>query len=158
MPRVYGGQRLARYWYVPAAGLVAAGVALAVVELSDVLTGGGGSTDIVAATPPPSAPLGPTATLGQAGAPTLAPLSPSPTTAAIGRFRVGDKLEVTGTGECLNVRGGPTLARKAVGCARDGLLAVVLGGPHQADGFTWWEIRVDGLEGWAVENYLRLIP
>jgi len=31
----------------------------------------------------------------------------------------------------------------------------VVGGPQDADGFTWWQLKdVDGSIGWAAEQYL----
>ena len=40
----------------------------------------------------------------------------------------------------------------------EGSLFDIIGGPQEADGFSWWHVRDAQfqLEGWAVANYLQV--
>ena len=73
---------------------------------------------------------------------------------------VGASVEVAGVGDQeLNVRNLPGLIDSTILFrAPEGTAFEVIGGPRQADGFTWWKIRdVDfRVEGWAVANYLQV--
>ena len=41
--------------------------------------------------------------------------------------------------------------------AKEGTTLVVLDGPEEADGYTWWQVRTpDGAEGWAAGTWLVL--
>ena len=44
--------------------------------------------------------------------------------------------------------------------AAAGAIFDVIGGPQEADGFTWWRLHDPrfSVEGWAVANYLQTIP
>jgi hypothetical protein len=70
----------------------------------------------------------------------------------------GAMVVVTGTGgDTLRVREQPTTYAKIVGTAREGTVLIVLEGPRDADGYTWWKLRTpDGIEGWAAANWLVL--
>ena len=65
---------------------------------------------------------------------------------------------VQGTlGGGLNIREQPTTNSKTVTSAKEGTTLVVLDGPKEADGYTWWQVRTpDGAEGWAAGNWLVL--
>jgi len=74
---------------------------------------------------------------------------------------VGARAAVHGVGvDKLNIRNRPSLTdsqvlfREAEGKRFD-----VIGGPQEADGYTWWQVRDPEfqVEGWAVANYLRTI-
>jgi hypothetical protein len=60
----------------------------------------------------------------------------------------------------LNVRGAPgTRDTSVLFRADEGARFTIIGGPQQADGFTWWQIRnpvVTSETGWAVSNYLEV--
>ncbi len=61
----------------------------------------------------------------------------------------------------LNVRNIPSLKDSDVLFrAAEGTLFNVIGGPQQADGFSWWQLHDPQFEviGWAVANYLQAVP
>jgi GH25 family lysozyme M1 (1,4-beta-N-acetylmuramidase) len=72
---------------------------------------------------------------------------------------VGSPVEVTGTGgDGLNVRSTAATTGTVVGVEKDGASGAVLEGPVTADGFTWWRVQwTDGLTGWSVNQYLKLV-
>lgn len=76
-------------------------------------------------------------------------------------LRVGVKAAVYGVGsDKLNIRNSPSLTDSQVLFREnDGKLFDVIGGPQEADGFTWWKVRDPQfqVEGWAVANYLRTV-
>ncbi|HJP41612.1 MAG TPA: hypothetical protein QGF35_07890 [Dehalococcoidia bacterium] len=173
MPRVYRRHRVLGLWYVPVAILVGAAVAFVIAQLADGLLGDDEDAGLAplptatptqvtpeptspAATPPPDSiattPIA-TATPGEAPSPT--PVDPTPS--GPGVFNIGDRVVVTGTGDCLRVRSGPTTQAAQLSCIGDGTEAGVLAGPAEADGFIWWKILAEGVvEGWAVERFLQL--
>ncbi|MCS7294291.1 MAG: SH3 domain-containing protein [Chloroflexota bacterium] len=152
---VYERHRWARYWFVPAAAALAALTALAVIVVGERLLG---SDAEPAATPAPTASTGQTAS-SPAGEPaTPSGSSPTPAATPSGRFAVGQRLIVTGTGECLNVRVQPGLQSDVVACIPDGTEVEVRGGPREADGYRWWQLATPQGNGWAVESYLAPAP
>jgi WD40 repeat protein len=59
----------------------------------------------------------------------------------------------TTKGDTLNVRSNPGRKASLVAKLPNGTQVMIIDGPQEADGFTWWEIRTsDGIEGWAVEH------
>jgi hypothetical protein len=91
--------------------------------------------------------------------PTLPPVVFTPTPVPI---VVGSTVAVSGVErEQLNVRDragvqGTTVLFRAT----EGTVFSIIGGPTQADGFTWWQIQnpaAPDQAGWAVANYLRVI-
>ncbi len=123
---------------------------------------GAGSSDTATPTPKPTI-----AVSGQAGTtpgaelastpvpPTSTPVPPTPTPATI---HVGALVEVTGTGEDgMSFRTGPGTKYIRVTVLKDGDILRVVGGPEDADDFTWWRLEAeDGTVGWAVEDFLVL--
>lgn len=89
------------------------------------------------------------------GAPDFAGITP-PAAALIpqAELEIGGRATIATTnGDSLNVRSyfGTAYAIRAK--ARPGEVVDVLDGPRDADGFTWWYIRLaDGRAGWAVES------
>ena len=73
---------------------------------------------------------------------------------------VGANVEVTGVGnQELNIRNVPGLTgSKILFRSPEGSLFDIIGGPQEADGFSWWHVRDAQfqLEGWAVANYLQV--
>lgn len=157
---VYERRRWARYWYVPVAAAVAAIVAFAVIVVGERLLGGDSGAPVIQDTPKAEVPTvtshsSPTV---QSDAPTSLPTNPAATGTVPGRFAPRQRLKVTGTGECLNVRVQPGLQSDVVACIADGTEVEVLGGPREADGYRWWQLTTPQGDGWAVENYLAPSP
>ena len=72
-------------------------------------------------------------------------------------FRPGDIYILTQAGGNLNLRQEPSRSSPVIRKLQKGEYLEILEGPVQADGFTWWNFRVDmysenPIEGWAVEN------
>ncbi len=72
---------------------------------------------------------------------------------------VGAGVEVSGVGnQELNIRNLPGLTGSQILFrAPEGSPFDVIGGPREADGFSWWKVRDRQfqVEGWAVANYLQ---
>lgn len=82
--------------------------------------------------------------------PTLAPTSTYTPTPAV--IAVGSSVVVVGEGG-VNVRSGPSRSDGVVAVANQGDRFTVIGGPEEADGLTFWELRSeDGVSGWAAEG------
>lgn len=151
LPKLYGQHRWLQYWYVPAAVLVAVGVAAGVVGLVELLTGDDGparppvtiATSTPAGTPRPTVATTATTTT-----------TPAAGTQASGRFKAGDSVLVQGAGDCLNIRSAPGRSAQIVTCVTDGTRLSIQGGPETADGLTWWKVSGDPGEGWAAEDFL----
>jgi hypothetical protein len=101
----------------------------------------------------PTSEIAPTATVELPDAGTVAP---PPVT----EIRAGATVVVQGTGtKGLNLRAQPSTSGKIVSGAKEGAELLVLEGPQEADGFTWWRVRAaDAKEGWAAGTYLVLKP
>ena len=101
-------------------------------------------------------------TAGASGSqPTTAPTQPpAPTTAPTtgGKFVLNQTVVVTGTGrDKLSFRAGPGTKYEIIRLLKDGTKLTVIGGPQQANGHTWWQLKTaKGQVGWAVEDYLKL--
>lgn len=111
---------------------------------------------------PPAAPDGPqpTAVIWTAtptAVPTLAPtLTPAPIVP--GTIGIGTRVEVVGTGNAgLSIRAEAHTNGERLEVANEGELLLIVGGPEEADGYTWWFLRDEAnaaREGWAVEDYI----
>lgn len=64
------------------------------------------------------------------------------------RLAVGGQGRIT-PGVPNKVRNAPGLAGTQVGKIDGGEVFQVIGGPHCADGYTWWQVNYNGLEGWT---------
>ena len=76
-------------------------------------------------------------------------------------LRVGVQAVVAGVGnDKLNIRNRPSLADSQVLFREsEGKRFDIIGGPREADGYSWWQVRDPQfqVEGWAVANYLRTV-
>lgn len=162
-------KRQARSWFHPIylwvvfgvmAGLVAA---LALMCVGPVLIAG---SSRVPATPVATVLLSPTRTPIQATEgpiPMFSPptSSPSPTHPAppAGDIRVGDMVEVYGTGgDGLRLRLDPSREAPVRFLGAENEVFEVGEGPVEAEDYRWWYLVNPfdtSMEGWAVENYLR---
>jgi hypothetical protein len=70
-------------------------------------------------------------------------------------FQKGNTYIITKAGANLNIRDKPTVQGTILRILQPGERVLLLGGPVEADGYSWWKLRVeaDGTEGWAIENY-----
>ena len=68
---------------------------------------------------------------------------------------VDKSFTITAAGNNLNLRLAPSLASTSIKKLYMNDLITVLDGPVQADGYTWWRVRVEeeNLEGWVVEFF-----
>lgn len=157
MPRLYRGPgRWLRYWYVPAAALVTAAVAFGIVLLVDSLfpeeesqVAPADETTVISQTPLPTVRATPSA----AGTAETTP-GASATAPQQGAFVAGQQAVVTGTGDCLNMRGTPTIGGEVVACLPDGTVLTIAEGPEAADGRNWWRVTAASDTGWVAEEYL----
>lgn len=81
--------------------------------------------------------------------PTDPPTDPPPPTD--GTFNAGDTVRVT---ENLNMRSGPSTGNGVVSVLPAGTTGKVIGGPGNANGYTWWRIETSRGTGWVVENWI----
>ncbi|HEY5476110.1 MAG TPA: RING finger protein [Tepidiformaceae bacterium] len=151
MPSIYNRHRILRYWYVPVAAVLVVVVALGVVWLGDQFRGSGSTGAVSTTTALPGAALTPAATPAQGATTPLPAGTPNPNA----KFKAGDSVTVTGTGDCLNVRSGPARSNAAVTCLPDGTTITIVDGPQSADSLTWWKLHTPAGDGWAAEDYLK---
>ncbi len=114
-------------------------------------------------TKPAAAPDGPVPT-AEIQTTTPTPIStrqptPTPLPAAPGAIGIGVRITVTGTGDVgLSIRSEAGTTAERVTVAQEGEQLLVVGGPKQADDYTWWFVRDElnpDREGWAVEDFMR---
>ncbi len=80
----------------------------------------------------------------------------APTAVPRGAITVGMEVEVATAGARLNIRESPGTDAIVIAKVESGTRLVVVDGPSQADGHTWWQVRLpDGTIGWAVEEWLK---
>jgi hypothetical protein len=108
---------------------------------------------------PPTAtptPLPPTATFTVTRPPPTAthpPPSPTPGLGPGATAQVGD----TG-GLGLVMHTDPGLNTAVIRVLQDGERVVIIAGPQQADGMTWWQVRDSGgQEGWVAASFLQQV-
>lgn len=166
MPKIYGGNPIARYWFIPVAVALAVVVALGVIWGVDKVTGGGSAKAVITPTltttaAPTSQAAVSTATLG--ASPAATDTTPG-AGASSTKFHVGDIAVVTGSGDCLNVRVAAGLTNDkgdtndAIVCLKDGEEVSIIGGPKTATQLEWWNVRTKLGDGWAAEDYLVKKP
>lgn len=89
--------------------------------------------------------------------PTAAP-TPAPALILPGSMEVGTRVEVIGTGGVgVSIRAEAHTNGERLGVADEGDTLLIVGGPEEADGYTWWFLRDESnaaLKGWAVSDYL----
>ncbi|NLG51008.1 MAG: SH3 domain-containing protein [Chloroflexi bacterium] len=82
-----------------------------------------------------------------------ATLEPTPEAATLA---IGAKAKVANTGaQGLNMRSGAGTGHARVKTLPEGSVIEVIGGPQDANGFTWWQVRDEaGTTGWVASQYL----
>ncbi len=74
-------------------------------------------------------------------------------TAVSAEFIIGDRVENTAN---LNVRSTPSTTGIILGTQPTGAQGTIIGGPINADGFTWWQVDFDNPpDGWIAESGLK---
>lgn len=73
---------------------------------------------------------------------------------------IGGTAKVTGTGPGgLNMRAGAGTGHARVKTLAENAVVEVIGGPKDANGFTWWQIRDEqGTTGWVADRWLTAQP
>jgi hypothetical protein len=119
---------------------------------------GSSEPSVIVLTAPPSPTPAPTSSAAPpTPIPTFTPI-PTPDTAVVpGELRSGYYAVVANTDNLgLTLRGGPSTRNIVVTVVDEGTIVYILDGPQEAENFEWWQLRLDnGLEGWAVGNYLE---
>jgi len=131
-----------------------------------VIAPAGSAPPRVTATPTRPATAGPTVTLASIAVPTLASeptaaATAAPTAAPTTQpttISLGARVEVTGTGASqLRVRQAAGTGAATIKFVPDGTRFVVVGGPEQANGYTWWKVDDQaGTVGWVAGQFLKL--
>jgi hypothetical protein len=70
-------------------------------------------------------------------------------------FRRGDTYRITAAGDQLNIRSDTSLSASSVYQLQTGEYVIIVDGPVQAAGFTWWKLALAGdesISGWAVQD------
>ncbi|HPL28763.1 MAG TPA: SH3 domain-containing protein [Anaerolineae bacterium] len=92
--------------------------------------------------------------------PTDVPLPTAAPTAMPTAIGLGVRVEVTGTGaQQLSVRSAAGTSATRLKFVPDGTKFVVVGGPEDANGYTWWKVDDQaGTVGWVAGKFLKLTP
>lgn len=82
--------------------------------------------------------------------------TPEPTPEPLSILAVGGSAVVTGTDtDGVNMRQGGGIDYPVLETIADGTAFELIGGPSEADGYSWWQIRLDnGTEGWVVQDFI----
>lgn len=68
-------------------------------------------------------------------------------------LRVGMEAQIqTAEDEFLNLRDAPSTSGAVLALLESGVPVTIIGGPIDADGYVWWQVRVGKREGWLVER------
>jgi hypothetical protein len=149
-----------------AAVAIAILVCVALVLIVRALRSGGGPTPTALV---PSAAVGTASPTYEVIVPTAAvtptatavlPISVTLSPPVFTEIAPGAHVVVQGTrGIGLNLRASASTAARILENVKDGVVLLVLEGPQQADGYTWWKVQTQqGKEGWAAGQYLALKP
>ncbi|MBC7236493.1 MAG: SH3 domain-containing protein [Chloroflexi bacterium] len=81
-----------------------------------------------------------------------------PTSATATELGIGAKAKVVGTGGAgLNMRAGAGTGHARVKTLPEGETVEIIGGPKEANGYTWWQVRdAAGTSGWVASQFLSL--
>ena len=118
----------------------------------------GGSSALVTVIPMPTpTPVLPTSTPTEESTPSATDLPEPPP----GNIAIDAYVQVTGTGGGgLRLREGPGLDRAVRMLGEEEEVFLVVEGPQQADGYTWWYLEGpfdQSRRGWAAANFLRVV-
>lgn len=68
------------------------------------------------------------------------------------KFQIGDTARVT---ESLRLRTSPSTSSQTIAVLDPGTTGKVVGGPENANGYTWWQLQTSAGTGWAVQDWLE---
>lgn len=74
---------------------------------------------------------------------------------------VGARVKIVDTGpNGLNFRKTPSRTGEKIRSLPEGSVYDVIGGPQNADGLVWWELRdpSDNITGWGAGDYMQVVP
>lgn len=74
--------------------------------------------------------------------------------APVSRLIVQERGRVTNNGERLNIRAGAGTRFRVIARMESGAIFEVIGGPECSDGYTWYQVRHEDMEGWIAEGDL----
>jgi len=125
-----------------------------------IIAPGGKAPPLVTATPVATFTPWPTVTPMVVTAPTQTSQPAPQATPKPGAIAIGMRVEVTGTGvNKMRLRQGPGTNTVTIKLVSDGTRFVVVDGPKDADGHTWWKLDdQSGLVGWGAAEYLKPAP
>ncbi len=114
----------------------------------------------VTVTPAGTSTLWPTVTPMVIVEPTQPPSVTTPEAPQPAAIGVGARVVVAGTGEAqLRIRQAPGTDTVTVKVVPDGTRLIIIGGPEQASGYTWWKVEDPaGIVGWVAGDFLTLAP
>ena len=114
-------------------------------------------TLIVLTAPPSPTPAATSSAVAPTPIPTFTPIPTPDTAVAPDEISSGYYATVANTdGLGVTLRGGPSTRNIIVTVLEEGTTVFILEGPQEAENFNWWQLRLEnGLEGWAVANYLE---
>lgn len=165
-PAAWLSSSLGQGWLVPALAILtifligaAISVSLQQLRAGPVVPTAAVPTIAPTAGAPQLTTIGPAA--GPADAAPAAPTAdtaPTPTATAEGGLAPGRTAYVRANTEGLNVRAQPGVApdNPVIFSLGPGTALEIIGGPVEADGFTWWQIRGPTGEGWSAGEYLEV--
>ncbi|RME86106.1 MAG: SH3 domain-containing protein, partial [Caldilineae bacterium] len=73
---------------------------------------------------------------------------------APGFFSSGDRAVVTTPGATLKVRRSPGLSGTVIIGLFPGTEVLILSGPVELDGYTWWMVETEEVRGWVAGEFL----
>lgn len=89
---------------------------------------------------------------------TATPAPPMPSPNPNQTLGIGVAAQVNTDGGALRIRPKPSTNGEPVGSLDNAQDVLIIGGPQEGDGYTWWEIEAKGLRGWAVADFLKVKP
>lgn len=118
------------------------------------------TVQVVIVAPPVAQPTAPNAAPSPTA--TAEPTATLPPPPSAGNIKIGDFVQITGTGTVgfLNLRAEPSLKAPVNYLAIEREVLQVQAGPAEADGITWWYLvdpATNTRFGWGAQNYLQVV-
>ena len=97
----------------------------------------------------------PSPTVPSAAGPAPTPTLPTPPPGVVAP---GARVVVSTAGDGANIRQGPSFTAPTVTAVANGTVLTVTGEQQEADGYTWWPVRGDGVTGWVAGALIEPAP